>query len=302
MTVSTIATRTPSRFLIIAHLSIAGVDIEIGTDNRRLHDLIMRRYSRMANHEAPGPDTLKAFIMTRSGMPRVIMGAELIDPFERDQPNPTGKYSIQALEGRAMLAINQRVLSSRPELVVFHGAAISVRGRAAVLAGTSMAGKTTTALSLLAADVQNAPLSDEFTIINTSTGTIESFPRLFSVRAGGRRLLGLTSLKASWPAFDPVGFLSREWSQSADSAVFFFITGKATHPRVRKVTKAEAIFLAFSSTMDSLRLKSLGNLDIVDRIQTGLRDFDCYDLKIGPPAETAELIQSLTSASVKQSA
>lgn len=274
----------------VAHLSIAGIDLEVGSDDQQVHDLIVRRYARM-RHDTTGLDeSVKAYIMTWGGEPRVIIGEELAFPCEHDELGRGRKFPTSMIEGRSMLSINERIFSKRPELVVFHAAAIAVRDRATIIVGSTGAGKSTTALSLLLMGSDNKPLSDEYALVNSHTGEVEAFPRLFSIRPGTRKLLGIEGLEWRWEAFDPAGSIASGWTESAKRSAFFFIVGRGKEPSARRIAVSEAVFLALSSTM-----RPVGNtrgLGFIDHVIAGFGDARLYALTLGTPQATAEFIES----------
>ena len=277
-------------------LSIAGVDLEVGSDDNQVHELISRRYARMQQGDLDGADAdaVKAYIMTWGGEPRVIIGEEVTYPCENDRPVRGRRYPTSVIEGRSMLSINERIFSRRPELVVYHAAAIAVRDKAAIIVGPTTSGKSTTALSLLLTGSDNKPLSDEFALVNTSTGKVEAFPRLFSIRPGTRRLLELERLNWEWDAFEPAGVIAPTWADSAQRTAFFFIIGRGREPEIRRLTASEAIFLAIGSTMRPSA--TIRGLQFVDHILAGFGDAKLYALTLGTPQATAKFIESLLSA------
>ncbi|MGZ3505761.1 MAG: hypothetical protein ACXVAW_14545 [Vulcanimicrobiaceae bacterium] len=279
----------------VSLLSIAGVDLEVGSDDDQVHELISRRYARMQHDEVVGQDAdaVKAYIMTWGGEPRVIIGEEVTYPCENDRPARGRRYPTSMIEGRSMLSINERIFNRRPELVVYHAAAIAVRDKAAIIVGPTTSGKSTTALSLLLTGSDNKPLSDEFALVNTRTGKVEAFPRLFSIRPGTRRLLELESLNWQWDAFEPAGVIAPSWADATERSAFFFITGRGREPEARPLTASEAIFLAIGSTMRPSA--TVRGLQFVDHIIAGFGDARLYSLTLGTPRATARFIESLLS-------
>ncbi len=130
-------------------------------------------------------------------------------------------------------------------------------------------------------------------MVNTATDEVEAFPRLFSVRAGARRLLGLTSLDLNWESVDPSGTLTSEWAATAKRTAFFFVVGRGRSARARPLPLSEAIFMAVGSeiqtTIDSNRLR------VVDRVINALSKCRLYALTLGAPQDSVELVGRLTA-------
>jgi hypothetical protein len=244
----------------------------------------------LADHS--GDPDVTAYVLSRSlDRPSVIIGEEVVQIGEKLRRG-SGRPSAGAVEGAAMLAVNARALRKRPELAVFHAGAVAFDDDAAVLVGRSESGKSTTALSLLMAHADARPLSDEFAIVNTATGEIEAFPRLFSIRPGTRRMLGLSALSLPWDAVEPEGVLTRSWATSARDAAFFFIEGRAKTAHVRDVALSEAIFLGMPSILSSvIERNRMTVIDDLVRAFTGRR---LYALTLGAPEQNAAIVRDLT--------
>ena len=272
-------------------LIIGSVRVQIGCDDERVAELIERRYARMLDPNASRKPDVTAYIMSRGQSTGVIVGDEFVRPFD-DETLKHGRPSVAAIEGRAMLAINARLFRCRPEIVAFHAAAVAVGDHAAVVVGPTTSGKSTTALSLLVQDHANKPLSDEFALVNTATGFVESFPRLFSIRAGTRKLLGLNALSLDWDAVDPEGIITTGWAEHARRACYFFLVGRERVASARPLRLSEAIFFAIgscvASTLDSDHFR------VVDHVIKGLSGARLYALTAGSPEDTADLIARTT--------
>lgn len=245
----------------------------------------------MQNDSAAEP-ALSAYIITHGRSAGVLIGDEFVRAF--DGPSfGSSRLSTAGIEGRAMLAINARIFRMRSELVVFHAGAVAVGDRAAVIVGPTTSGKTTTSLALILSSPENRPLSDEFALINTSTDEVEAFPRLFSIRSGARKLLGLSSLDLNWETVDPAGTLALDWGKTARCSAFFFVVGRGRSARARQLPLSEAIFLAVGSeiqtTIDTNRLR------VVDRVIKALSKSRLYAITLGAPQDTVELIGRLTT-------
>ena len=232
---------------------------------------------------------VSAYILARMQPPCVVVGDDVLRCSELPAK---AKHDAAVIEGRAMLAINSHVLRMRPELVVLHASALSIAGRAAVIVGPTTSGKSTTAIALLMGDAQTLPLSDEFALIDKRTLEVEAFPRLFSIRLGARKLLGVSGLSLEWDAVDPVGVWSREWAASSKREAFFFIEGRARFASFRPLHLSEALFMAISNVLWP-RETDLKKIRVVDEVLAGLEGAKLYALTLGPPRETAALIRSL---------
>jgi hypothetical protein len=136
------------------------------------------------------------------------------------------------------------------------------------------------------------PLSDEFALVNTATGMVEAFPRLFSIRPGARRLLGLNAMDLQWDAVDPAGVLSAEWAQSAQKTAFFFLVGRARTPDARPLRVSEAMLFAIGSCVATM--VDPNQMRLIDHVIRGLSNARLYALTLGSPEDTVELMQQLT--------
>ena len=236
---------------------------------------------------------ITAYILSHRQSPGVLIGDEFVRTFE-EPAAASMRYSVAAVEGRAMLVINARIFRLREELVAFHAGAVAIDDQAAVIVGPSMSGKSTTSLSLLMSDMSAHPLSDEFALVNCATGFVEPFPRLFSVRSGARKLLGLGSFDMDWEAVDPAGLFSAGWSEGAQRSAFFFIVGKGRTANARPLPLSEAIFLAVGSALASTVESS--HFRVVDHVIRGLSHSRLYALTLGSPKENVATIKRLTRA------
>lgn len=268
--------------------------MQIGCDDERVMEVIERRYARMVDRDAVCEPVLSAFIISRGKNPGVLIGDEYVRAFDDLGSSGALRLTPAAIEGRAMLAINARIFRLRQDLVVFHAGAIALGDQAAVVVGPTTSGKSTTCLSLLYHSERNRPLSDEFALVNTSSGEVESFPRLFSLRTGTRRLLGLQALDLDWEAVDPAAALQRNWMPHAKRSSFFFIVGRGKHASARQMPLSEAIFLAVGSEVQTTIDKN--HLRIVDRVISALSMSKLYALTVGTPQDTCDVIQRLTVA------
>ncbi len=89
-------------------------------------------------------------------------------------------------------AIRTAIALEAPGLVFVHAGVVAVDGRAIVIPGPSMAGKTTLVAALVRAGATY--LSDEYAVLDTG-GLVHPYPRRLSVRgATGRREVPVTEL------------------------------------------------------------------------------------------------------------
>lgn len=266
--------------------------MQIGCDDDRVVELIERRYARMLDpHSACNP-VLTAYIISRGRSPGVLIGDEFVRAFDDLGASNGTRLTTAAIEGRAMLAVNARLFALRPELVVFHAGAIAIGDRAAVVVGPTTSGKSTTSLSLMLGDPAHRPLSDEFALVNTATGQVEAFPRLFSIRSGTRRMLGLTA-QEDWEAVDPAGVLCEEWADRAERGAFFFIVGRGKSAHARPLPLSEAIFFGVGSEIQTTIDRN--HLRVVERVIKALSGSRLYALTLGAPSDNVDLIRRLTA-------
>ena len=80
-----------------------------------------------------------------------------------------------------------RVIASRPDLIMLHGATVLAAGGAAFLSGPSGAGKSTLALALAARGYRIG--GNDVALLEPCTGVIQPLPHCFHLDARSRRLL-----------------------------------------------------------------------------------------------------------------
>lgn len=88
---------------------------------------------------------------------------------------PAGPETLRAVASRIELLIADRL----PDLVAVHSGVVAIEGRAVLLPGSSMAGKSTLVRALLEAGATY--LSDEFALL-TDDGRVRPYPRRMTIR------------------------------------------------------------------------------------------------------------------------
>jgi hypothetical protein len=110
---------------------------------------------------------------------------------EPEQSFSTADECLHALDG----AVRSVVAEQAPGLVFVHAGVVGIDGRAVILPGRSMAGKTTLVAALVQAGATY--LSDEYAVIDAD-GMIHPYPRRLSVREpGGRREVDVSEVGGS---------------------------------------------------------------------------------------------------------
>jgi hypothetical protein len=183
------------------------------------------------------------------------------------------------------------LLSSLPEAVSLHAAALRWHDAAFALTGISTAGKSTTALACAAV---GARLYSDERCVTTAEGTIP-FPRTINVRRGGldlllgelpdcelrRRLAPHRGEDWEGVRFDEL-FGDAALPEPAPLRALFAIAGREAAPRSRRITPVEMLPLAEQGA--SVRARG------IDRVRALLefyRGVACFELVLGSPADSA---------------
>jgi hypothetical protein len=194
-------------------------------------------------------------------------------------------------------------LGAQPGVLPIHGASLEIGGVGAVLVGASRAGKTTTSLHLAARG--HTLLGDEIALIRLTSGEIVPFRRTINVRPGpfGRELatvLGIAGSDDSAPS-NPHRITELFPGRRPDPAplrAVFFLAGFADQPSIEPfrltlehadvfdwITTPEIAYCSWGVTPARRAFRLMVLKQVMSRIP-------CWLLKVGPPSETAELIES----------
>ena len=207
---------------------------------------------------------------------------------------PHGPLGPRATAFLADAVAMHALLTAVPSAVALHAAALHFDGRTFAITGHTTAGKSTTAVACVAAGC--GLYSDERCII-TPEGTLP-FPRAINLRSGGIDVLvddlppsalrSRLELRrgADWDDvhFDEL-FEPRPLPPVAPLRAIFAITGRATEPRVRRITSVEMLPQAqFGAIAPGV------GIDRARAILCVLQSVACYELVLGAPSASARRI------------
>lgn len=207
------------------------------------------------------------------------------------------------LEGVVLFAdavASEALFARLPSVLVLHAAALRRGDRAFAIAGTSTAGKTTTALACT--ELGGGLYSDERCVVRG--GRVLPFPRALNVRAGGARLLvdGLPASRLTRALADRSGatwndagfedlFGPAALPEPAPLAALFLISGYGEVPRSRPIPALQALpELTSGSYVAAPGIEAFATLLGV------LMQVRCYELVLGSPLATARHLAARVEA------
>lgn len=262
-----------------ASCEIAGVVMELCTDVPEVARLFALRY---ADHRATRDADFRYFVATvRGGYAFWCRHA------------PAWRWSQGALPADAVVFLADSVALAAlirfdEHLAAMHAAAIEFGGVAAAIAGTSIAGKTTT---LLACARRGMRLySDERAVLRDDV--VHPFLRRCSVRAAGARLLlaendaGATDARRSSPDLSLRTCFGSESIAQPHALRALFVLNGSGHCAALEAIDTAAALPSISRWFDTRG-------DMVDRVARAigaLRSVKCYRLTLGSPDESAAAI------------
>ena len=194
-------------------------------------------------------------------------------------------------------------LGAQPWVLPIHGASLGIGGMGAALVGASRAGKTTTSLHLAARG--HTLLGDEIALIRLTTGAIVPFRRTVNVRPGpiGRELAPVLGMAGSDDGSSPrphriTDLFPGRPPEPVPLRAVFFLAGFADSSSVEPfqltlehtnvfdwITTPEIAYCSWGVAPARRALRLMVLKQTLSRIP-------CWLLKVGPPSETAELIES----------
>jgi hypothetical protein len=202
----------------------------------------------------------------------------------------------------ANYAVN-RVLRLQRDMIFFHAASVGIEGRGVMIVGPKAAGKTTTSMTL--ASRGHDFFGDEMAAVERDTKALWPFRRAASLRTGPRarrvdeNLAQGQHLVEKFPdgaerILVNVGSLFPEAGvSSAALACVLFLQGFREVPRAEPFAFGLEHFHMLSPLACSMWGTSAGaRVMDVSRI---LRGTACYFLDLGPPEETANLIEQIAT-------
>jgi hypothetical protein len=200
-------------------------------------------------------------------------------------------------------------LTAQPDLLVLHAAAIAVHGAGLLLVGPSHGGKTTTSLHLAARG--HTLLADEAGVVRLATPELLPLRRAVTLRPGPRTPALAAVLVGGSQGHPPAapGAISGRvrigdlFPGAPPGPVplraVFILGGFASHPAVEPFALApdDAITFDYLSNCDiahgSWGLTPGRRAVRVVTVRRLLARLPCWRLQVGPPGETAELIERL---------
>jgi hypothetical protein len=191
-------------------------------------------------------------------------------------------------------------LAAETRILPVHAASLVINGAGLLLIGPSHAGKTTSALNLAARG--HAVLGDEIALIRLASRELLPFPRTMNLRPGPR-LSALTAAlartsAAGWSGPVRVRELFPRVPQSPPTlGAAFFLSGFAERASLTpfrlslddttiftQLSENEVTHAAWGLVAERRAVRLLA-------LHTLLARIPCWRLCVGPPAETAELIE-----------
>ena len=182
---------------------------------------------------------------------------------------------------------------------LFHGGVVSMNGAGLVLAAPSEMGKTTLTLELVRRGC--GFLSDEVACLSHETGVLEPFPRQLNLRGASRELLGLelpTGLlpDGSDPDPDEVSvdiedLLPGSLAGPCPMRYLIFPAGFADEPWLEPVSRTNVLFRLFDHAVARVDDPAAQ----LFRYVPVLRQVRCFNLVVGRPGPTADLLLQLPS-------
>lgn len=208
-----------------------GVSIEIGFDDEATHDAAA---SVLPPGSAAGAPSLPAGALgapgSRFSLTRV--GAEGYAVSSGERP-VTGPVSLHEATGVLDAEIRGFVATHAQGAVFVHAGTVAHRGRALVLPGASLAGKTTLVVALVRAGATY--FSDEYAVLDAQ-GQVHPYPKPLSVRRGD----GSGSREV--PVADLGGTVGRASAAVAVIAITSYRAGASWRP-VRRSSAVGALTL-----------------------------------------------------------
>ncbi|MBN1848688.1 MAG: hypothetical protein JW932_08900 [Deltaproteobacteria bacterium] len=213
---------------------------------------------------------------------------EFEDDYYATVPDPLAFIQWIVLKNVSLLAKDYQLI---------HAGAVSLGDSCAIFPAFSGFGKTTLTLQL----IQNGFkfLSDEIACIRSDTAFVEPFHRKLNLNDESRRLLGLGLLPEG--SKRNIGSGEAEWTLDIEDIVpsslsppcvlryIIFLLGFGEKPRLERIAVSNALFNLFRFSFSSIdnRAKLLYDFaPVIDRA-------GCYNLVMGDPSETADLISGL---------
>ncbi len=195
-------------------------------------------------------------------------------------------------------------LGAQPGTLPIHGASLQVGAAGIILVGASHAGKTTTSLHLAARG--HTLLGDEIALIRQATGEVVPFRRAVNIRPGpyGEDLAGELGLSAADVAADAditprriADLFPRQRPRPVPLRAAFFLAGFADRPSIEpfQLTFDQAEVFDWITTPEiaycSWGVAPARRAVRLVVLKRTLARIPCWQVKVGPPRDTAALIE-----------
>jgi HprK-related kinase A len=218
-----------------------------------------------------------------------------------------GQYPSYGVFPLVEWGINLRIMATRSEFVQLHAASMVFQGNGFIFAGDSGCGKSTLAATLLANGWQY--LCDEFALVDAQSLALHPFPKALCIKAGSYpviRKLGLPfarrrdyvkAFKGRVGYINPRDLGVDRIGQPAPVRFIVFPTFKAdTAPSLTPITRADAATELYRCCFNKGALPAAA----LPTLTSLVKKTECFRLIVGSPSETARLIESLCTVSVRQ--
>ena len=273
--------------------TIAGVPVEVRFNVAGAAGIYRLRYQHMLSSQAP---IMTAYAVARTPGETVFWAGD----------GPLYCWDRSEIPDRVIAFFADAVatttfLRSIDNVIALHAAALTDGRSAAFIAGVSTAGKSTTAIACFRRGLRL--YSDEFCLVRA--GGVLPYPRAISVRREGLELLLADAAPKSpvdaWLRAnrgddrENVGFDELFGNPACPAPrplrIAFAAVAKERAPSVRSIAPAQML----AHTKPFARLKPRGLAGVAALLEV-LQPLTCYELTLGPPDETAELIAQVLRA------
>ncbi len=292
--------------------SFLGCEIRIKTNSQEVMEFIRSVYGRF--YIGNGKQNAKQHIITTKDNQNVIKITDKLSISK--ELIIKGAFDDYHLKCKTLNAFDDSYYSTFPDPLAFvqwiilknicllvkdyqllHACAVSLEDECVIFPAFSGMGKTTLTLKLIKKGFKF--LSDELACLSPDTPMVEPFYRKLNFDDKSRSLLQLPTLpekcmrqtgedKIEW-MIDIEDIVPSSLSKPSILRRIIFLQGFGEKPRLEYIAASNALFKLFSFSFSPLddRAKLLYTYaPIVDRV-------DCFNLVVGDPDETAELISQL---------
>jgi len=193
--------------------SILGADVSLRTDSDSVRAFFSASYRWFPAGEAREDLDLVALFRNQGATPGASAGDSFLDLSRSRSP-----------ENRAFLFLLESLTDRISTSIMLHGAAVSAGGKGIIIAGPTLAGKSTLVLELM--KLGHRFLSDDAAPLERSSGRLLPFPRAVGMRKGGASTRlperGVHELPHKW-LVDPVSLGARLPVDSCEPDFLFYL-------------------------------------------------------------------------------